>query len=247
MSMSERVALVTGASRGIGRAIATELAQSGARVVGTATTEQGASAITEHFTQLDLPVVGKILDNRSEEDILKLFAFIQSEYGSPTIVVNNAGITKDNLMLRMSEQQWSDVIDVNLNAVFRITKAALRGMIKAGFGRVITIGSVVGHMGNAGQVNYSASKAAVAGFSRSLAQELGSRNVTVNVVAPGFITTDMTDKLSEEQKEALVSVVPLKRMGTVHDIAKAVAFLASEHAGYITGETLHVNGGMYMQ
>ena len=246
MSLQNKIALVTGASRGIGQAIAQQLAASGAQVIGTATTSSGAESITGYFNKLNLPVAGKELDNRDDQAIADLFSAIKQEFGVPTILVNNAGITQDNLMLRMTSEQWHNVVDVNLNSVFKITKAAIRGMMKQSFGRIITIGSVVGNMGNAGQVNYSATKAAIAGFSRSLAREIGSRNITVNVIAPGFIRTDMTDKLSDEQKQTLTQQIPLNRLGEVNDIAKAVKFLASDDASYITGETMHINGGMYM-
>jgi len=246
MTQSKKIALVTGASRGIGAAIAKKLATDNIQVIGTATSQNGADAISQNLGS-NLSVTGMVYDNRQPNAIAQLVEAITKNYGTPTILVNNAGITRDTLMLRMTDDNWNEVIEVNLNGVFRLTKALLRGMMKSQFGRIITIGSVVGHSGNAGQVNYSATKAAVAGFSRSLAKEVGSRNITVNVVAPGFIATDMTDALNEEQKNNLLKNIPLGRMGQVDDIAHSVAFLASEHSGYITGETLHVNGGMYMQ
>ena len=244
--LSSKIALVTGASRGIGRAIANRLASSGATVIGTATTDSGAEKITQHFAGLGLNVTGMKLNVSDSDDVASAISHINSEYGAPTIIVNNAGITRDNIMLRMKDEEWFDVIDTNLNAAYRVIKASLKGMTKARWGRIINIGSVVGSMGNAGQSNYAATKAGVAGFSRALAKEIGSRNITVNTIAPGFIATDMTDELSDEQKQSLLSNIPLQRLGSVDDIAEAVLFLSSDRASYITGETLNINGGMYM-
>ncbi len=243
---TNKVALVTGASRGIGRAIATALANAGTSVIGTATTDSGAAKISEHFAEQNLNVKGYPLDVGSSEEIANLMDSVSADIGAPTIIVNNAGITRDNIMLRMKDDEWFDVIDTNLNSAYRVVKAALKGMTKARWGRVINIGSVVGSMGNAGQSNYAATKAGIAGFSRALAKEIGSRNITVNTIAPGFIATDMTDELTEEQRSALLANIPVQRLGSVEDIAAAVLFLASDNASYITGETLHINGGMYM-
>lgn len=242
--LNGKIALVTGATRGIGLAIALELAERGAFVVGTATTPEGALSISEQFRQVSLLGEGRVLDVTQQESIDQLMAsFVEQQ---PSILVNNAGITADNLMLRMEDDEWYRVIDTNLNAVFRLTKACLKSMFRARFGRIINIGSVVGASGNAGQTNYAATKAAVVGFSKSLAQEMGSRGITVNVVAPGFIETDMTAALPDIVKSEMLKRIPLKRMGKVKDIAALVAFLASDSANYITGETIHVNGGMYM-
>jgi len=238
-----QVALVTGASRGIGAAIAQALADSGATVLGTATSEGGADAIS---TALDGQGRGAVLDVSSDESVQAAIKDIQGSEGAPTIVVNNAGITRDNLLMRMKEEEWEDVLSTNLSGVFRISKAVLRGMMKAKHGRIINIASVIGIMGNAGQANYGAAKAGIIGFTKSLAREVGSRNITVNVVAPGFIDTDMTRVLPEEQKAAMLTQVPLGRLGDAQDIAHSVAFLASDAGAYITGETLHVNGGMLM-
>ncbi|SBS34291.1 3-oxoacyl-[acyl-carrier-protein] reductase FabG [Marinomonas spartinae] len=243
MSLEGKIALVTGATRGIGKAIATALVQQGATVIGTATSESGAQSISEYLGENGK---GWVLDVSSSESVDAVIKEINAEYGAPTILVNNAGITRDNLMMRMKEDEWDQVINTNLTSVFRVTKACLRGMTKAKFGRVISISSVVGSMGNGGQSNYSAAKAGLEGFSRSLAAEIGSRGITVNCVAPGFIETDMTKVLPEEHKANLVSKVPASRLGQPEEIAAAVAFLASNGAAYITGETLHVNGGMYM-
>ena len=242
-----RVALVTGASRGIGRAIAETLARQGATVVGTATSEQGAAGISEWLKALGLRGRGARLDVGSDESVDALFTDIASRENAPEIVVNNAGITRDNLLMRMKAEEWNDVLSTNLSSVYRVCKASLRGMMKARYGRIINISSVVGQIGNAGQTNYAAAKAGMIGFTKSLAREIASRNITVNVVAPGFIETDMTRALDEKQVEALKAQIPLARLGTVADVAAAVAFLASDAGGYITGETLSVNGGMSMQ
>ena len=242
-SLAGRVALITGASRGIGAATAATLASAGATVIGTATSEKGAAAISEALGDSGR---GLALDVSDDESVQALFKEIQDNEGAPTIVVNNAGITRDNLLLRMKTEDWDSVISTNLSGIYRVCKASLRGMMKARGGRIINIASVIAVMGNAGQANYAASKAGVIGFSKSLAQEIGSRNITINVIAPGFIDTDMTKILPEEQRAALLSQVPLARLGDSQDIADAVAFLASDSASYITGETLHVNGGMLM-
>lgn len=245
--MSEqKIALVTGASRGIGAAIAEALGNSGLFVVGTATSEAGAKAISERFAEAKINGVGKMLNVTDGEAVEALVAEIAAQYGPVTVLVNNAGITKDNLLMRMSDEEWFDVINTNLSAVYRLSKACLRGMMKQRWGRIVNIASVVGAMGNAGQTNYSATKAGVMGFTRSLAKEIGSRNITVNAVAPGFIETDMTRDLPEAQKAQLSATVALGRLGRPEEIANAVAFLVSDNASYITGETLHVNGGMYM-
>jgi len=244
--LAGEVALVTGASRGIGQAIAHTLAKAGVKVVGTATTETGAQAITQRFAEAGLQGRGFVLNVGEQASVDALLKNLEEHEGTPTILVNNAGITRDNLLMRMKNEEWDDVINVNLGSLFRLSKAVVRGMMKARKGRIITIASVVGVMGNAGQTNYAAAKAGIIGFSKSLAREVGSRGITVNVVAPGFIATDMTAQLGDEQKERLVQQVPVGRLGSVEDIAQAVAFLASPHASYITGETLHVNGGMYM-
>ena len=240
----KRVALVTGATRGIGKAIANELARAGHKVIGTATSDAGAATITENLRAAG--GTGIRLDVSDVEAVRERLAAIVSEHGAPTILVNNAGITRDNLMMRMKDDEWGDVLNTNLNALFTVSKACLRGMTKARWGRIINISSVVGSMGNAGQANYAASKAGAEGRSRAMAKELGSRSVTVNCVAPGFIATDMTDVLTEEQKALMLGQIPLGRLGAPEEIAKVVAFLASDAGGYITGETIHVNGGMYM-
>lgn len=244
--MSEKVALVTGASRGIGKAIALELGKAGMTVVGTATSESGAQAISERFAEHGVTGTGMALDVSSSESVDAVLKAIAEQYGSVTVLVNNAGITKDNIMMRMKEDEWFDVIDTNLNSLYRIAKASLRGMTKARWGRIINISSVVGSMGNAGQANYAAAKAGMDGFTRALAREIGSRGITVNSVAPGFIDTDMTKKLPDEQRDALKGQIPLQRLGEPEEIASVVAFLAGDAGGYITGETIHVNGGMYM-
>lgn len=242
-SLSGRVALVTGASRGIGAAIAASLASAGATVIGTATSSGGADAIGATLAGSGR---GVVLNVANEESVAGVIKDIQANEGAPTIVVNNAGITRDNLLLRMKADEWDDVISTNLSGIYRVCKASLRGMMKARGGRIINIASVIGVMGNAGQANYAAAKAGIIGFSKSLAREVGSRNITVNVVAPGFIDTDMTKGLADAQRESMLGQVPLARLGDVRDIAHAVLFLASDSAGYITGETLHVNGGMLM-
>jgi 3-oxoacyl-[acyl-carrier protein] reductase len=246
MSLNGKVALVTGASRGIGRSIALTLGAAGATVIGTATTESGAQNISAYLSEAGVSGAGFALNVTDAEQVISVVKAITEQYGAPLILVNNAGITRDNIMLRMKEDEWSSVVDTNLNAVYRVAKACLRGMTKARWGRIINISSVVGSMGNAGQANYAATKAGVEGFSRALASELGSRSVTVNSVAPGFIDTDMTSGLPDQQKEALLKQIPLARLGQPEEIAAVVGFLAGESGSYITGETIHVNGGMYM-
>lgn len=241
-SLEGKVALVTGASRGIGRAIATQLKELGAVVIGTATSESGAEKISDYLGAGH----GLVLNVTCNDSIAALFETIKAEHGGIDILVNNAGITRDNLFMRMKDSEWDDIIDTNLSSVFKISKGVLRPMMKKRFGRIINIGSVVGTMGNAGQVNYATAKAGLIGFTKSLAREVASRGITVNTVAPGFIDTDMTQTLTDEQKEGIFSQVPANRLGKPDEIASAVAFLASDAAAYITGETLHVNGGMYM-
>lgn len=241
-----KIAIITGASRGIGKAITLELASKGAIVVGTATSEKGADAIGLYLEEAGCKGYGKVLDVTQPEQIESLISWVNEELGVPTILVNNAGITRDNLLMRMKEEEWQAIMETNLTSVFRMSKAVLRGMMKARQGRIISIASVVGLMGNAGQTNYAAAKAGIMGFSKSLAREVGPRGITVNVVAPGFIDTDMTRALPEEQRAALTSQIPLQRLGEPEDIAKTVAFLASDDASYITGQTISVNGGMVM-
>jgi 3-oxoacyl-[acyl-carrier protein] reductase len=244
--LGDDLAFVTGASRGIGRAIALELGRRGARVVGTATTAAGAQAISDAFAAAGVQGRGVVLDVADAAAVDACLKQVEAQDGTPSILVNNAGVTRDGLLVRMSAEDWQVVIETDLSAVYRTCKAVLRGMMKARRGRIINIASVVGVMGNAGQANYAAAKAGMIGFSKSLAREVGSRGITVNVVAPGFVVTDMTDALGEAARTALLGQVPLGRLGSAEDIAHAVAFLASPQAGYITGETLHVNGGMYM-
>jgi len=247
MSISGKIAVVTGASRGIGKAIALELGQQrGCTLLGTATTESGADNITAYLSEAGIDGRGYCLNVADENSIENFCQAIQKDFGAPEILVNNAGITRDNILLRMKTEEWEDVINTNLNSIFRVSKALVRGMTKARWGRIISISSIVGSSGNLGQANYAASKAGIEGFSRALALELGSRNITVNCVAPGFIDTDMTKEINEEHSQLLLSKIPLGRYGKPEEIAAAVSFLASEEAAYITGETLHVNGGMYM-
>ncbi len=247
MSLQGQIALVTGATRGIGQGIALELGQQGATVIGTATTEKGAQTISEYLVVAGIKGCGMALNVNDGAQIDQVHSEIRKQYGEIAILVNNAGITRDNLLVRMTDEEWDDIMVTNLKSVFRLSRAVLRGMMKARHGRIINISSVVGSMGNAGQANYAASKAGMIGFSKSLAREIGSRNITVNCVAPGFIATDMTEALSQEQRDLLIAQVPLKRLGEVADIAAAVVFLAGPGATYITGATLHVNGGIYME
>ena len=244
--LAGKVALVTGATRGIGRAIAVELGQAGATVIGTATSAAGADTIAHALTEAGITGAGVTLNVTDAAQIDAVLTDITQRFGDIGILVNNAGITRDNLLLRMKDDEWDDIFNTNLKAVFKLSKAVLRGMMKARTGRIINIGSVVGETGNAGQANYAAAKAGLIGFSKSLAREIGSRNITVNCVAPGFIDTDMTRSLSEDQRRALVGQIPLARLGEAADVAAAVVFLASPGAAYITGATLHVNGGMDM-
>ncbi|SFM31453.1 3-oxoacyl-[acyl-carrier-protein] reductase [Ectothiorhodospira mobilis] len=246
MTLEGEIALVTGASRGIGRAIATTLAARGATVVGTATSEKGAEAITAYLQETGARGRGMVLDVTRPEDVDGLIRQVSEEFGPVGILVNNAGITRDNLLMRMKDEEWEDIIRTNLTAVYRMSKAVLRGMTRARRGRIIHIGSVVGSSGNAGQTNYAAAKAGLLGFTKSLAREVGPRGVTVNTVAPGFIDTDMTRDLPEAQRDALLGQIPLGRLGMPEEVAEVVAFLASPAAAYVTGETIHVNGGMYM-
>ena len=246
MSLQGKVALVTGASRGIGQAIALELGRLGATVIGTATTDSGAERIAATLKEHGIAGTGLALNVTSSESVQATLSTIQEQFGAPTILVNNAGITRDNLMLRMKDDEWFDVIDTNLNSLYRLSKGVLRGMTKARWGRIISIGSVVGAMGNAGQSNYAAAKAGLEGFSRALAREVGSRGITVNAVTPGFIDTDMTRELPQVQHEGLLGQIPLGRLGQAEEIAKVVGFLASDGAAYVTGATVPVNGGMYM-
>jgi 3-oxoacyl-[acyl-carrier protein] reductase len=244
--LQNQIALVTGASRGIGQAIALELAKQGATVAGTATTEEGAAKISNLFAQNDLQGSGFVLNIADANSVEIALQEIKNKMGAPTILINNAAITKDNLMLRMKDDEWNDVISTNLTGVFRLTKLCLKDMLKARFGRIISISSVVGVTGNPGQANYCAAKAGVIGFSKSLAQEIATRGITVNVIAPGFIETDMTNVLNDDQKAAITVKIPSGQLGQPADIAYACAFLATPQAAYITGQTLHVNGGMYM-
>ena len=246
MRLQGKVALVTSASRGIGQAIALELGRQGAVVIGTATTPSGAERIAETLKANGVEGAGLVLDVANDESVATTLEHIQQHLGQPLILVNNAGITRDNLMLRMKDDEWFDVINTNLNSLYRLSKGVLRGMTKARWGRIINIGSVVGAMGNSGQVNYAAAKAGLEGFTRALAREVGSRAITVNAVAPGFIDTDMTRELTDAQREAMLTQIPLGRLGQAEEIAGVVSFLASDAAAYITGATLPVNGGMYM-
>ena len=245
--MSEKkLALVTGASRGIGAATAKYLAENGYQVIGTATSESGADKIQTELKAIDAANAGIVLNIADAEQTQTALAELISEYGTPYLVVNNAGITRDNLFMRLSDDDWQDVVNTNLNGVFRVCKNLIKPMIKARIGRIVNISSIIGTTGNAGQTNYAAAKAGLEGFGRSLAQEVASRNITVNAIAPGFIQTDMTDVLPETQKEAILASIPMKRMGATDEIAATVAFLASDNAAYITGQTIHVNGGMNM-
>ncbi len=244
--LEEQIALVTGASRGIGQAIALALGKAGATVIGTATSENGAKAIGDYLAAANIRGCGMKLDVTDAAEVDAVIAAIEKDFGSIGILVNNAGITHDNLLMRMKDEEWDDIMATNLSSVFRLSRAVLRAMMKARQGRIISIASVVGAMGNAGQTNYSAAKAGIMGFTKSLAREVGSRNITVNCVAPGFIDTDMTRALPEAQRQALLAHIPLGRLGSADDIAQAVLFLASPAAGYVSGTTLHVNGGMYM-
>ena len=244
--LENKIALVTGASRGIGQAIALELGRQGAVVVGTATTQKGADSISAMLNDAGINGAGRVLDVADPDSIEALFVDVRDNFGPPAVLVNNAGITRDNLLMRMKDEEWSDIIRTNLDSVYRMSKACLRGMMKAREGRIINISSVVALSGNAGQANYAAAKAGIIGFSRSLAREVGSRGITVNVVAPGFVETDMTSALDESQREAMLANVALQRLAQPEEIARAVAFLAGEGGSYITGETLNVNGGLHM-
>ena len=244
--LSGQIALITGASRGIGQACAMELGRQGATVIGTATSDTGAQAITQYLAAGQIKGIGMKLNVNDSAEIETAMTAIRGQFGEVTILVNNAGITRDNLLMRMKDAEWDDIMETNLKSVFRMSQVVLKAMMKARYGPIISIASVVGAMGNAGQTNYAAAKAGIMGFSKSLAREVGSRNITVNCVAPGFVDTDMTRALTDAQREALLGHIPLGRLGQVDDIAAAVGFLASSKASYITGATLHVNGGMYM-
>jgi 3-oxoacyl-[acyl-carrier protein] reductase len=246
VDLTNNIALVTGASRGIGKAIALKLGESGAIVIGTSTSEAGAEQISQAFDSAGIKGHGVMLDVTNKTQIHAVLEKIQKEIGTVSILINNAGITKDNLFIRMKDDEWDKVIETNLSSLFYMSRGCIKSMMKARFGRIVNIGSVVGSMGNAGQTNYAAAKAGLLGFTKSLAREIGSRNITVNAIAPGFIETDMTHALTEAQREALLQQVPLGRLGQSEDIALAVLFLVSDGAKYITGETLHINGGMYM-
>ena len=246
MSLENEIAFVSGASRGIGKEIALALGAQGATVIGTATSENGAENISKYLKENDIKGKGLVMNVTDQDSITATVKTITDDFGTPTILVNNAGITRDNLVMRMKDAEWDDIMNTNLSSIFRVSKACLRGMMKAKKGRIISIASVVGVTGNAGQANYAAAKAGVIGFSKSLAREVGSRGITVNVVAPGFIDTDMTRALPEAQRDALLGQIPLGRLGSAAEIAHAVTFLASPAASYVTGETLHVNGGMFM-
>ena len=243
--LNGKLVLVTGASRGIGQAIALTLGEAGATVIGTATSEVGANNISKILADKNIHGKGMILNVTDYDQILDLLKAVTDEFGSVDILINNAGITRDNILIRMKEEEWDEIINTNLSSVYKMSKAVLRGMIKKKFGRIISITSVVGAMGNAGQSNYAAAKAGIMGFTKSLAREVGVRGITVNTIAPGFIETDMTDSLPEDQKAALASQIPMARLGTVDEIAQAVLFLAGDSGSYITAQTLHVNGGMY--
>ena len=245
--LQNQIALITGTSRGIGKAIALKLGKDGATVIGTATTDEGVKSISNYLNEAGIKGKGIILNVNDTDQINNLFTEIRKEFGEVTILVNNAGITRDDLLVRMKDEKWDEVIGTNLKAIFRLSREVLRSMMMARSGRIINIASIVGSTGNAGQSNYAAAKAGILGLSKSLAREVGSRNITINCVAPGFVDTDMTRALSEKQQQDLLQHVPLKRLGEPEDIASAVAFLASPSAGYITGATLHVNGGMYME
>lgn len=246
LQLQNKIALVTGASRGIGAAIAVKLAKKGALVIGTATSEKGAKIVEQTFELNKLSGIGMVLDVNDNNSINELIKNIITQHGEINILINNAGITKDTLLMRMKDEDWDVVINTNLKSVYKLSQSVIRGMMKNRYGRIINISSVVGHMGNAGQTNYSATKAGIAGFTKSLAQEIGNRGITVNCVAPGFIDTDMTRALTEEQRNLLLGHIPLSRLGSPNDVANAVAFLASDDSDYITGETIHVNGGMLM-
>jgi 3-oxoacyl-[acyl-carrier protein] reductase len=241
-----KLVLVTGATRGIGKAIALTLGKAGATVIGTATTDSGAENVSKMLTENKISGKGIVLDVTNNNQISSLVESINQDFGSVDILVNNAGITRDNILLRMKEDEWEDIINTNLSSIYKMSKSVLRGMIKKRSGRIISITSVVGAMGNAGQSNYAAAKAGMIGFTKSLAREVGVRDITVNAIAPGFIDTDMTDSLPDDQKEALVSQIPMGRLGTADEVAQAVLFLAGEGSSYITGQTIHVNGGMYL-
>jgi len=243
--LTDKLVLVTGASRGIGQAIALTLGGAGATVVGTATTNNGANSISKQFKDSNITGQGMILNVTDDKSIVELMSNISNQYGAIDILINNAGITRDNILMRMKQEQWDEIIDTNLTSVFKMSKAVLRGMLKKKAGRIISITSVVGAMGNSGQANYAAAKAGIMGFTKSLAREVGSRGITVNTVAPGFIQTDMTNALPEEQQEVLASQIPMGRLGSVDEIAQTVLFLAGDGGSYITAQTLHVNGGMY--
>ena len=246
LNLAGELALVTGASRGIGRSIAEQLGKAGATVIGTATSEKGAEAISAYLAEAGIQGQGMVLNVADAGSVENLVKVVSKDHGGISVLVNNAGITRDNLLMRMKDEEWDDIINTNLTSIFRMSKACIRGMMKAKKGRIISIASVVGASGNPGQTNYAAAKAGLVGFSKSLAREVGSRGITVNVVAPGFIDTDMTRELSEEQRAAIFQNIPLGRLGQPDEIAAAVLFLASPLGGYVTGETIHVNGGMYM-
>lgn len=246
VDLKNNIALVTGASRGIGQAIALKLGQNGAKVIGTSTSQAGAEKISQLFDSHSIDGYGVVLDVTDKDQIQATLEKIQKETGAITILINNAGVTHDNLFIRMKDDEWDKVINTNLSSLFYMARGCMKAMMKARFGRIVNIGSVVGTMGNAGQVNYAAAKAGLLGFTKSLAREIGSRNITVNAIAPGFISTDMTGALNEAQRETLLQQIPLGRLGSAEDIASAVLFLVSDAAAYITGETLHINGGMYM-